>query len=115
MDSPGSIPFWLNLDHSFSIPVHLSGSTTVPADSATRKSMRSGVFYKEMHATDIFKFVHTDGSPGTVNIDPDAKDEDKNHYEHFQTRLSKGDLVCLLQTMNLSRTEHAIVYCTGWD
>ncbi|KAF8623471.1 hypothetical protein AX15_006255 [Amanita polypyramis BW_CC] len=89
---PGSIPFWLNLDHSFSIPVHLSISTTIPTDSTTRKSMRAGVFYKEVHAVDIFKFVHTDGSPGTVDMDPDAEDKDKNHYEHFRTRLSEGDL-----------------------
>ncbi|KAK2466850.1 hypothetical protein APHAL10511_001108 [Amanita phalloides] len=89
---PGSIPFWLNLDHSFSIPVYLSSSATRPTDSMPRKSARAGVFYKGTHAVDIFQFIHTDGPPGTVAIDPVTKDENKNHYEHFRSRLSQGDL-----------------------
>ena len=61
----------------------------------SRKSMRPGVFYKGVHALDIFKFIHTDGPPGIVTVDPDAKNEDKKHYEHLLTRLSHGDLVGL--------------------
>ena len=93
LNRPGLLPFWLALDISCSIPVHLSNSAARPVDAMSRKSMRPGVFYKGVHALDIFRFVHTDGPPGIVTVDPGAKDEDKGHYEHLQTRLSHGDLV----------------------
>lgn len=95
LNRPGLLPLWLALDISCSIPVHLSSSASRPVDAMSRKSMRPGVFYKGVHALDIFRFVHTDGPPGIVTLDPGAKDDDKGHYEHFQTRLSHGDLVRL--------------------
>lgn len=95
LNRPGLVPFWLALDISCSIPIHLSSSAARPVDATSRKSMRPGVFYKGVHAIDIFRFVHTDGPPGIVTVDPGAKDEDKKHYEHFLTRLSDGDLVSL--------------------
>ncbi|KIL69825.1 hypothetical protein M378DRAFT_68823, partial [Amanita muscaria Koide BX008] len=91
---PGSVPFRLNLDHSFSITVHLSSASTPSLDSpaASRTITRPGAFYKGNYAFDICKTIHTVGSSGFVTMAFDAKDEDKKHFQRFCDRLCDGEL-----------------------
>ncbi|KAF9464785.1 hypothetical protein BDZ94DRAFT_1255878 [Collybia nuda] len=88
-----SASFFLNLDSSISIPVTLT--PTSPSSSINLgmgQGGPSGKFYQLQPALSLLDTLRTSGSSARIDLDVNVTNEQRDHFQHFHSRLRSGDL-----------------------